>query len=104
MSLKRLSSVLVPTSSFSTSHYSFKIGHVLNKSRSFTDSDLLDYAKLTQDSNPLHFDSEFAQRYGYNDRIVHGIIIATLFPQIIASHFMLRRRCRGVPSETSAVI
>ncbi|KAF9596873.1 hypothetical protein IFM89_013921 [Coptis chinensis] len=87
MSLKRLSSFLIPTSSFSTSHYSFKIGHVLNKSRSFTDSDLLDYAKLTQDSNPLHFDSEFAQRYGYNDRIVHGMLIAALFPQIIASHF-----------------
>ncbi|WCJ41066.1 (R)-specific enoyl-CoA hydratase [Euphorbia peplus] len=37
--------------------------------------------------NPLHFDSEFARNAGFNDRIVHGMLVAALFPRIIASHF-----------------
>ncbi|KAF5197895.1 Hydroxyacyl-thioester dehydratase type 2 protein [Thalictrum thalictroides] len=85
---KTLNSIFISVSKFSSSSSAlFKIGDVLKKSRTFTDTDVLKYSELTHDSNPLHFDSEVARNFGYNDRIVHGMLIAALFPQIIASHF-----------------
>ncbi|KAL5708565.1 hypothetical protein ACHQM5_019349 [Ranunculus cassubicifolius] len=66
---------------------SLKIGDILKESRIYTETDVLNYSKLTNDTNPLHFDSQFAQNSGYKDRIVHGMLIASLFPRIIASYF-----------------
>uniref|UniRef100_A0A803MV58 Uncharacterized protein n=1 Tax=Chenopodium quinoa TaxID=63459 RepID=A0A803MV58_CHEQI len=37
--------------------------------------------------NPLHFDTECAQIAGFQDRLVHGMLVASLFPRIISSHF-----------------
>lgn len=87
---KALNSIFIPTLNFSSSsstQYSLKIGDVLKKSQIFTDLDVLNYSKLTHDSNPLHFNSQFARDSGFNDRIVHGMLVAALFPRIIASHF-----------------
>ncbi|XP_077246832.1 hydroxyacyl-thioester dehydratase type-like protein [Tasmannia lanceolata] len=64
-----------------------KIGDLLRKTRRFSDLDNMDYSKLTHDSNPLHFDVECARNAGFEDRIVPGMLIASLFPRIIASHF-----------------
>ncbi|XP_010246316.1 PREDICTED: uncharacterized protein LOC104589636 isoform X1 [Nelumbo nucifera] len=84
MLLKRLACL-----SFSSSAASriLKIGDVLKHSRKFSDLDVLEYSKLSHDSNPLHFDSKCAKTAGFEDRLVHGMLVAGLFPQIIASHF-----------------
>nr|DAD48442.1 TPA_asm: hypothetical protein HUJ06_018379 [Nelumbo nucifera] len=93
MLLKRLACL-----SFSSSAASriLKIGDVLKHSRKFSDLDVLEYSKLSHDSNPLHFDSKCAKTAGFEDRLVHGMLVAGLFPQIIASHFMVD--AIGVPS------
>ncbi|KAF5727437.1 putative oxidoreductase [Tripterygium wilfordii] len=64
-----------------------KIGDVLSETRVFTTQDVVDYAKVSHDSNPLHFDSEVAQNAGFEDRLVHGMLVASLFPRIISSYF-----------------
>ncbi|KAL3530535.1 hypothetical protein ACH5RR_009857 [Cinchona calisaya] len=64
-----------------------KNGHILKLARTFSDSDIADYSELSLDSNPLHFDSEYAKVAGFSDRLVPGMLVATLFPRIIASHF-----------------
>ncbi|KAL5701896.1 hypothetical protein ACHQM5_027180 [Ranunculus cassubicifolius] len=90
MFLRSLNSNFIPTLNFTSSSSALrylKIGDALKESRIYTDLDVLNYSKLTKDINPLHFDSQFAQNCGYNDRIVHGMLIASLFPRIIASHF-----------------
>lgn len=87
---KALNSLFIPISNFSSSSsalHSLKIGDFLKVSQIYTDLDVLNFSKLTHDSNPLHFDSQFAQDSGFNDRIVHGMLVAALFPRIIASHF-----------------
>ncbi|XP_010246325.1 PREDICTED: uncharacterized protein LOC104589636 isoform X2 [Nelumbo nucifera] len=86
MLLKRLACL-----SFSSSAASriLKIGDVLKHSRKFSDLDVLEYSKLSHDSNPLHFDSKCAKTAGFEDRLVHGMLVAGLFPQIIASHFII---------------
>ncbi|KAI9079541.1 hypothetical protein K1719_038513 [Acacia pycnantha] len=64
-----------------------KPGDVLRQTRIFTDEDVLQYSKVSHDSNPLHFDSEAARTVGFEGRLVHGMLVASLFPHIISSHF-----------------
>ncbi|OMO77263.1 hypothetical protein COLO4_25247 [Corchorus olitorius] len=64
-----------------------KIGDVLRHRRIFSDEDVVEYSRVSQDANPLHFDSESARAAGFEDRLVHGMLVASLFPRIIASHF-----------------
>ena len=65
-----------------------KTGDILKQARIFSSSDVLEYSKLSHDSNPLHFDIECAQNAGFEDRLVPGMLVASLFPRIIASHFV----------------
>ncbi|XVF04968.1 hypothetical protein REPUB_Repub05bG0129600 [Reevesia pubescens] len=64
-----------------------KIGDVLRHRRVFSNEDVVEYSKVSHDANPLHFDSESARAAGFGDRLVHGMLVASLFPRIIASHF-----------------
>ncbi|KAL3641791.1 hypothetical protein CASFOL_012606 [Castilleja foliolosa] len=81
-------------SSISTlKHYSssasniLKPGDILKQSRIFSTTDISEYSKLTRDMNPLHFDLECAAKAGFKDIPVPGMLVASLFPRIIASHF-----------------
>lgn len=62
-------------------------GDILRQARVFSVADVFEFSKVSHDSNPLHFDSEFAQSAGFEDRLVHGMLVAALFPRIISSHF-----------------
>ncbi|KAL6006133.1 hypothetical protein ACLOJK_040179 [Asimina triloba] len=65
-----------------------KVGYVLKRSRIFTQEDVIDFSKLTHDLNPIHLSPESAQDAGFQARpLVHGLLVAALFPRIIASHF-----------------
>nr|AFK49358.1 unknown [Lotus japonicus] len=64
-----------------------KPGDVLRKARAFTEEDVLHYSKVTHDLNPLHTDSAAAQNVGFEGPLVHGMLVASLFPHIISSHF-----------------
>ncbi|KAK8487877.1 hypothetical protein V6N13_046002 [Hibiscus sabdariffa] len=75
------------SSSSSSSSSVLKIGDVLRQRRTFSDEDVSEYSKVSHDVNPLHFDSESARAAGFEDRLVHGLLVASLFPRIISSHF-----------------
>ena len=86
---KLLSSRILSLRSFSSEiPRVLKPGDVLRKTRIFTDDDVLQYSKVSHDSNPLHFDSEAARNVGFEGRLVHGMLVASLFPHIISSHFV----------------
>lgn len=89
MLTRNLLSVNVPClRGFSSAAASFlRTGDTLKLSRIFTSEDVLEYSKVSHDSNPLHFDSESARNAGFEDRLVHGMLVAALFPKIISSHF-----------------
>ncbi|XP_059649373.1 3-hydroxyacyl-[acyl-carrier-protein] dehydratase FERN, mitochondrial [Cornus florida] len=89
MHMKRLLSIFVPSFGFSSSSASsrLKIGDILKQARTFSNADVVEYSKLSCDSNPLHFDSDCARNAGFGDRLVHGMLVASLFPRIIASHY-----------------
>ncbi|EYU36165.1 hypothetical protein ABFS82_14G242000 [Erythranthe guttata] len=64
-----------------------RAGDVLKQTRTFSKSDITEYSKLTHDFNPLHFDLDCARKSGFADVPVPGMLVASLFPKIIASHF-----------------
>ncbi|KAK9696919.1 hypothetical protein RND81_08G004900 [Saponaria officinalis] len=88
--LNRISSTLISSLNFcSIANPKFlKLGDTLKKTRVFTNDDVLDYSKVSHDLNSVHFDAEFARNAGFDDRIVHGMLVASIFPCIIATHFL----------------
>ncbi|GFQ08666.1 (r)-specific enoyl-coa hydratase [Phtheirospermum japonicum] len=64
-----------------------KSGDILKQSRIFSTADISEYSKLTRDINPLHFDMGCATKAGFKDIPVPGMLVASLFPRIIASRF-----------------
>jgi acyl dehydratase len=59
---------------------------------------LRNYAAASGDTNPLHLDTEFAQRAGFNDVIVHGMLGMALLGRLVSEQLpsfrMLRLRTR----------
>ncbi|MDH1440504.1 MaoC/PaaZ C-terminal domain-containing protein [Pseudomonas sp. GD03721] len=45
------------------------------------------YAEASGDSNPLHLDRAFAQKAGFDDVIVHGMLGMALLGRLLDSHF-----------------
>ncbi|CAI0542396.1 unnamed protein product [Linum tenue] len=64
-----------------------RTGDTLRQTRVFSCEDILRYSEVSHDSNPLHFDPEVARSSGFEDRLVHGMLVAALFPRIISSNF-----------------
>ncbi|CAL0326181.1 unnamed protein product [Lupinus luteus] len=64
-----------------------KPGDVLRQARYFTEDDVLQYSKVSHDCNPLHTDASTARGVGFEGPLVHGMLVASLFPHIISSHF-----------------
>ncbi|XP_031501835.1 uncharacterized protein LOC116265395 [Nymphaea colorata] len=64
-----------------------EVGDVLRRWRVFTPADVDAYSKVSHDTNPVHFDADLARLFGFRDRVVHGMLVASLFPNVIASHF-----------------
>ncbi len=43
------------------------------------DADITGFAQISGDTNPLHFDDEYASSMGFQKRIAHGMISSSLF-------------------------
>ncbi|KAG6530212.1 (R)-specific enoyl-CoA hydratase-like [Zingiber officinale] len=65
-----------------------RVGDVLRESRRFSESDVARFSEISGDRNPIHLDDGFARDIGCFDRgrVVHGMLVASLFSSIIASH------------------
>lgn len=74
-----------------------KVGDTFKQTRTFSDEDVLEYSKVTYDSNPVHFDSATARNAGFEDRLVHGMLVAALIPRILSSHFVSQKCFSNLP-------
>ncbi|GER38712.1 superoxide dismutase [Striga asiatica] len=62
-------------------------GDVFSQARTFSASDIAEYSKLTRDFNQIHSDPDRAKIAGFDGIPVPGVLVASLFPRIIASNF-----------------
>jgi acyl dehydratase len=54
----------------------FKVGEKsITHSRTITEADIVNFAALSGDWNPLHVDKEFAHNGPFGERIAHGLLV-----------------------------
>ncbi|GJS08163.1 (R)-specific enoyl-CoA hydratase [Tanacetum coccineum] len=87
MAIKRMLCNYIRVSGYSSTASVLKVGDKLKKARVFACKDLVEFSKVSFDENPLHLDSEYARNAGFRDVLVPGMLVASLFPRIIASNF-----------------
>lgn len=51
--------------------------------KTITDPDILKFAKLTGDFNPVHIDHEFAKETPFKERIAHGLLTGSLISTVL---------------------
>ena len=59
------------------------IGQSYEIERTFTPADSDAFAHLSGDFSPLHVDAEYARSTEFGDRVVHGMLLASLFSQLV---------------------
>ena len=60
-----------------------KIGDTVSITKIFSESDVEQFASLSEDRNPVHLDVEFAKNSLFKQRIVHGMLSASLFSGLL---------------------
>ncbi|KPK24020.1 MAG: enoyl-CoA hydratase [Desulfobacterales bacterium SG8_35_2] len=61
----------------------FKVGDKAFLSKAFTEEEVFQFAKISADRNPLHLDKDFGSASIFGQRIVHGMLVASLFSGLI---------------------
>jgi 3-hydroxybutyryl-CoA dehydratase len=51
-------------------------------SRTFSEQDMIRFADISRDYNPVHFDARFARVKNFEHRICHGLLVAALITEI----------------------
>lgn len=59
-----------------------QIGDSFITSRTFTVDDIIRFAQISRDYNPVHFDARFAEARNFQAPICHGLLVASLATEI----------------------
>lgn len=62
-----------------------QVGDSAALSKTVTDADLVLFAGVSLDTNPLHLDDQYAQRTRFQGRIAHGMLSAGLISAVIGT-------------------
>ena len=58
------------------------VGDKFTVSRLFTEADVLAFADVTRDYNPIHFEGRFVALKKFNERICHGLLVGSILTEI----------------------
>lgn len=53
----------------------------------FSQADVIDFARVTGDNNPLHLDADFAATTPFKRPIIHGMLGASVFTKVLGTSF-----------------
>lgn len=62
-----------------------KVGDSAQISKTITETDINDFAKVTGDFNPLHLDQGYAEKTIFKGRIAHGLLSVGLLSSILGN-------------------
>ena len=62
-----------------------QIGQTAAAKRIFSAEDLVEYAELSGDTNPLFIDAAYARRFGFKDRLVPGPLLSGMFSDLFGT-------------------
>ena len=55
--------------------------------KKFNENDVISFSNLTGDDNRIHLDEEYAKNSFFGKRVVHGMLVASLFSKIFGKVF-----------------
>ena len=58
------------------------VGDTFSASRTFTNQDVIRYAEISKDYNPVHFDERFANVKNFSGTVCQGLLVASLVTEI----------------------
>jgi len=59
-----------------------QIGDTFTVSRRFAEEDVMVFADITRDYNPIHFDSRFSGAKNFKARICHGLLVGSILTEV----------------------
>ena len=62
-----------------------KVGDSASFSKTITESDIVNYAGITGDFNPVHIDAEFAKESMFQERIAHGMLVSWFISAVLCA-------------------
>jgi 3-hydroxybutyryl-CoA dehydratase len=65
----------------------YEVGQSDSISKTVTETDLVLFAAVTGDFNPIHVDEEYAKKTLFKGRIAHGVISAGIISAVLAMKF-----------------
>ncbi len=60
-----------------------RVGDRATLRKAFTEEEVVRFARTSADDNPVHLDSEYAGGTVFGQRIVHGLLVASLFSGLL---------------------
>ena len=60
-----------------------KVGDKASISKIFTEEDVFNFSDLSLDKNPIHLDQSYAETSIFGQKIVHGMLAASLFSGLL---------------------
>lgn len=77
-----------------------KVGDKASFTRKWTDEDVQIFSNLSGDNNPLHLDDEYAASTSFKKRLVHGMLVGSLFSTLVGM-YIPGKRCLYVDQKIS---
>jgi 3-hydroxybutyryl-CoA dehydratase len=62
-----------------------QIGDTDSFTKTITEYDIVQFARLTGDVNPVHLDSEYAKQTPFKERIAHGILSGSIISTVLGT-------------------
>ena len=69
-----------------TTFEDLKVGQKASLKKTISEKDIEHFIAITDDTNPLHMDESFARQTFFGQRIVHGMLSASLFSTLVGKH------------------
>lgn len=63
-----------------------KVGGSASFSRVFTEEEVMKFAELSGDLNPLHIDISYAEGTQFKERLVHGMLLGSLCSRFVGMY------------------
>lgn len=61
----------------------FYVGQTASVTKTITEADIVQYAGISGDFNPVHIDAEYAKGTRFGQRIAHGLLTASLLSRLL---------------------
>ena len=62
-----------------------KVGDSAKVSKCFLEEEVLDFANISTDNNPIHLDKQYAEHTVFKRNIVHGMLVSSLISSVIGT-------------------